>query len=50
MKTTGIVMDWAPPDLFVELPRCEDGAFRIPDRPGHGMALAPGAQKKYRLA
>jgi L-alanine-DL-glutamate epimerase-like enolase superfamily enzyme len=40
-------MDWAPPDLFVELPRCEDGAFRVPDRPGHGMALAPGA-KKYR--
>src|SRR5258708_1131733 len=30
-------MDWAPPDLFAELPRCEDGAFRIPDRPGHGM-------------
>jgi len=42
-------MDWAPPDLFVELPRCDDGAFHIPDRPGHGMALAPGADKKYRL-
>jgi L-alanine-DL-glutamate epimerase-like enolase superfamily enzyme len=42
-------MDWAPPDLFVELPRCEDGAFRIPERPGHGMALQPGAEKKYRL-
>jgi L-alanine-DL-glutamate epimerase-like enolase superfamily enzyme len=42
-------MDWAPPDLFVELPRCEDGAFRIPERPGHGMALAPGAEDKYRL-
>jgi L-alanine-DL-glutamate epimerase-like enolase superfamily enzyme len=43
-------MDWAPPDLFVELPRCEGGAFRIPDRPGHGMALAPTAVRKYRLA
>jgi L-alanine-DL-glutamate epimerase-like enolase superfamily enzyme len=40
-------MDWAPPDLFVELPRCEDGVFRIPDRPGHGMALAPEARAKY---
>jgi L-alanine-DL-glutamate epimerase-like enolase superfamily enzyme len=38
MKITGI-----------ELPRCEDGAFRVPDRPGHGMALAPSAQK-YRRA
>ncbi len=43
-------MDWAPPDLFVELPRCEDGSFRIPERPGHGMTLAPGATSKYRLA
>ena len=43
-------MDWMPPDLFVELPRCEGGEFRIPDRPGHGMALAPGALQKYRLA
>jgi len=42
-------MDWTPPDLFVELPRCEDGFFRIPERPGHGIALAPGAEKKYRL-
>jgi L-alanine-DL-glutamate epimerase-like enolase superfamily enzyme len=43
-------MDWTPPDLFAELPRCEDGAFRIPDRPGHGIALAPGAEAKYRVA
>jgi L-alanine-DL-glutamate epimerase-like enolase superfamily enzyme len=43
-------MDWAPPDLFAELPRCEDGAFRIPDRPGHGIALATGAATKYRLS
>ena len=43
-------MDWAPPDLFADLPRCEDGAFRVPDRPGHGMALAPDATRKYRLA
>ena len=25
-------MDWAPPDLFEELPECEDGEFRIPAR------------------
>jgi L-alanine-DL-glutamate epimerase-like enolase superfamily enzyme len=43
-------MDWAPPDLFAEMPRCEDGVIRIPDRPGHGMALAPGAVAKYRAA
>jgi L-alanine-DL-glutamate epimerase-like enolase superfamily enzyme len=42
-------MDWAPPDLFAGLPACEDGAFRIPDTPGHGIALAPGAIDKYRL-
>jgi L-alanine-DL-glutamate epimerase-like enolase superfamily enzyme len=40
-------MNWAPADLFVELPRCEGGWFRIPDRPRHGMALAPDAVKKY---
>jgi D-arabinonate dehydratase len=42
-------MDWAPPDLFAGLPACEDGQFLIPDRPGHGIALAPGAAQKYRL-
>jgi L-alanine-DL-glutamate epimerase-like enolase superfamily enzyme len=42
-------MDWAPPDLFVELPLCEDGVFRIPDRPGHGMALEPRAREKYQI-
>jgi L-alanine-DL-glutamate epimerase-like enolase superfamily enzyme len=41
-------IDWTPPDLFVEMPRCEDGQFRLPDRPGHGMALAPDAERKYR--
>jgi L-alanine-DL-glutamate epimerase-like enolase superfamily enzyme len=41
-------MDWAPPDLFIELPGCKDGVIRIPDRPGHGMALAPTAIEKYR--
>lgn len=41
-------IDWAPADLFEGMPRCEDGCFRIPDRPGHGIALAPGADKKYR--
>jgi L-alanine-DL-glutamate epimerase-like enolase superfamily enzyme len=40
-------MNWAPADLFVELPKCENGWFRIPDRPGHGMALTPDAVKKY---
>jgi L-alanine-DL-glutamate epimerase-like enolase superfamily enzyme len=43
-------MDWTPPDLFVEMPRCENGHIRIPERPGHGMALAPGAERKYRVA
>jgi L-alanine-DL-glutamate epimerase-like enolase superfamily enzyme len=41
-------MDWAPPDLFEELPECKGGRFRIPDRPGHGMSLARGAIEKYR--
>ena len=41
-------IDWTPPDLFEGLPRCEDGHFRVPDRPGHGIALAPGADRKYR--
>ena len=41
-------MDWAPPDLFEELPECKGGRFRIPDRPGHGLALARGAIEKYR--
>jgi len=41
-------IDWAPPDLFEGMPRCEDGHFRIPERPGHGITLAPGAERKYR--
>jgi L-alanine-DL-glutamate epimerase-like enolase superfamily enzyme len=41
-------MDWAPPDLFEQMPECKGGRFRIPDRPGHGMALAKGAIDKYR--
>ena len=41
-------IDWAPADLFQGMPRCEDGHFRVPDRPGHGIALAPGAERKYR--
>ena len=40
-------MDWAPPDLFEELPACKDGLLRIPDRPGHGISLARGAIEKY---
>ncbi len=41
-------IDWTPPDLFAEMPQCREGQFLIPDRPGHGMALAPGAVEKYR--
>jgi L-alanine-DL-glutamate epimerase-like enolase superfamily enzyme len=41
-------MDWAPPDLYEELPQCKDGEFRILDKPGHGIALARGAVEKYR--
>jgi L-alanine-DL-glutamate epimerase-like enolase superfamily enzyme len=43
-------MDWAPPDLFEDLPPCRDGRFAIPDRPGHGLALAKGAIPKYSQA
>jgi len=42
-------IDWAPADLFLDLPRCEEGHFRIPERPGHGIALAPGAEAKYGI-
>src|SRR5207244_12473712 len=41
-------MDCAPPDLFEELPECKDGLIRIPDRPGHGVALHPKTIEKYR--
>lgn len=41
-------IDWAPPDLFEEMPKCKDGHFRILDRPGHGMVLAKGAREKYK--
>ncbi len=41
-------IDWTPPDLFTGMPRCEGGHFTIPDAPGHGIALAPDAVKKYR--
>jgi L-alanine-DL-glutamate epimerase-like enolase superfamily enzyme len=34
------LMDWMPPDLFEDIPRCVDGQIRIPERPGHGMVLA----------
>jgi L-alanine-DL-glutamate epimerase-like enolase superfamily enzyme len=40
-------MDWAPPELFEALPPCRDGAFDIPDTPGHGIALARSARQKY---
>ena len=41
-------IDWTPPDLFEEMPKCTAGHFVIPERPGHGMALARGAIDKYR--
>jgi len=40
-------IDWAPPDLFVGMPKCEDGYFHLPSRSGHGISLAPDAVKKY---
>jgi len=43
-------IDWTPPDLFEEMPECRDGCFSVPERPGHGMALARGAKEKYRSA
>jgi L-alanine-DL-glutamate epimerase-like enolase superfamily enzyme len=43
-------MDWAPPDLFEELPPCSDGAFRIPSKAGHGLALTKAALQKYRTS
>jgi len=43
-------IDWTPPDLFEQMPQCSEGQFRIPDMPGHGMALARGAKEKYRSA
>lgn len=41
-------IDWTPADLFDGMPECEDGQFRVPDRPGHGISLASGALDKYR--
>jgi L-alanine-DL-glutamate epimerase-like enolase superfamily enzyme len=41
-------IDWAPPDLFEEMPACKDGHFVIPERPGHGMALSHSAKERYR--
>jgi L-alanine-DL-glutamate epimerase-like enolase superfamily enzyme len=43
-------IDWTPRDLLDGMPACEDGQFRIPDRPGHGITLARGALEKYRTA
>jgi L-alanine-DL-glutamate epimerase-like enolase superfamily enzyme len=42
-------IDWAPADLFEGMPRCEGGAFRLSERPGHGIALPAESEKKYRL-
>ena len=40
-------IDWVPADLFIGMPACEDGAFRASDRPGHGIDLAPDAERRY---
>jgi D-arabinonate dehydratase len=42
-------IDWIPDNLLEGMPLCEDGAFRISSRPGHGIALAPDAEKRYRM-
>jgi L-alanine-DL-glutamate epimerase-like enolase superfamily enzyme len=42
-------MDAAPADLFEHEPECVDGAFAIPERPGHGLAFSKKAMRKYRL-
>jgi L-alanine-DL-glutamate epimerase-like enolase superfamily enzyme len=36
-------------DVRLGLPRCEDGHLAISDRPGHGLAFVPGAERKYRF-
>ena len=41
-------IDWTPDDLFVDLPKSENGWFRVPERPGHGLMLTPDALKKYK--
>ncbi|MGH7374693.1 MAG: mandelate racemase/muconate lactonizing enzyme family protein, partial [Candidatus Rokuibacteriota bacterium] len=43
-------IDWVPEDLFTEMPVMDGGDFLVPDRPGHGMSLAPGAERKYRAS
>jgi L-alanine-DL-glutamate epimerase-like enolase superfamily enzyme len=43
-------IDWVPEDLFTEMPVMDAGDFIVPDRPGHGMTLAPGAERKYRAS
>src|SRR2546422_6906056 len=43
-------IDWVPADLFEGMPKCEAGAFRISNRPGHGIAPPADAEKKYKMA
>jgi D-arabinonate dehydratase len=42
-------IDWMPSDVLDGMPRCEDGAFRVADRPGHGLTLSADAERKYRM-
>jgi hypothetical protein len=39
-------IDWVPADLFKGMPKCEAGVFRVSNRPGHGIAVTPDAEKK----
>ena len=43
-------IDWIPGDLFEGMPRIDDGDVVISGRPGHGVALAADAIRKYRAA
>ncbi|HEU5321923.1 MAG TPA: mandelate racemase/muconate lactonizing enzyme family protein, partial [Methylomirabilota bacterium] len=43
-------IDWVPDGLFEGMPACADGHFAISERPGHGIALASGAERRYRDA
>ena len=35
-------------DLFVEMPRIENGVITVPERPGHGLAFKPEVLREYR--
>jgi L-alanine-DL-glutamate epimerase-like enolase superfamily enzyme len=43
-------IDWVPEDPFEQMPIMHAGDFLIPDRPGHGVALTPRAERRYRVS